>query len=66
MQKMELIFIPAENGMIKVYIYGFLAGGYGKVFATYRDFVVSSKGYNKRRTIVKALSKLTDTILKQN
>jgi len=60
---MEIIFIPQKRGTIKVYIYGFHGGsGYGKVFATFEDMVASSKGYNKRRTIIRALSKLYETI----
>jgi len=63
MKKMEMIFIPAEIGMIKVYIYGFQGGsGYGRVFATFEDMVASAKGYNKKRTIVRALSKLYESL----
>lgn len=65
MNKMEFIFIPANNGIIKLYVYGFSGmNAPGKVYATYNDFVVSSKGYNRKRTIVKALSKLHESLAK--
>lgn len=66
MNKFEFIFIPTSNGTIKIYSYGFLGhGSPGKVYATFNDLVVSSKGYNRKRTIVKALSKLNEIMASQ-
>ena len=43
---------------MKIYIYGFANGGAGKVYATLNDVVSSSKGYNKKRTIIRAVERL--------
>ncbi|MCU9612273.1 hypothetical protein OEV98_01690 [Caldibacillus lycopersici] len=64
MKNLEMIFIPSSFGLIKVYSYGFIQpGASGKVYATYNDIVVSSKGYNRKRTIIKALSKLHELVV---
>jgi len=62
MKKMEIILIPSSSGVIKVYIYGF-GNGYGKVYATLNEVVATSKGYNVKRTILKALSKLNQSLI---
>lgn len=57
-----MMILPYHSGVIKVYIYNFLQSkGRVKVYATIDDRVVSCTGYNKKRTIVKALSKLYKT-----
>jgi hypothetical protein len=65
MHKMEVLFIPSSSGIIKIYIYGFIKGSAGKVYATLNDVVSSSKGYNKKRTIIKAVSKLHQSLSNQ-
>ncbi|WAA11119.1 hypothetical protein [Fervidibacillus albus] len=59
MKNYEIMMLPHGSGVVKVYIYNFLESkGRVKVYASLDDQVVSSTGYNKKRTIVKALSKL--------
>lgn len=58
MHKMEKFVIPTSSGTMKIYIYGFANGGAGKVYAILNDVVSSSKGYNKKRTIIRAVERL--------
>ncbi|WAA13225.1 hypothetical protein [Fervidibacillus halotolerans] len=59
MKKYEMIILPNRSGIVKVYIYNFLQSkGRVKVYASLNEKVVSCTGYNKKRTIIKALSKL--------
>ncbi|MBS4198772.1 hypothetical protein KHA93_03790 [Bacillus sp. FJAT-49732] len=60
----EMIFIPTNYGMIKIYIYGFKPyGSWGQVVASMNDLSVNAKGYNRKRTIVKALALLNESLL---
>lgn len=62
----EMIFLPSDVGMIKVYIYGFRHyGGQGRVFAALNDINVTIKGNNRNKAIVKALAKLHDSLLER-
>ncbi|MCM3572971.1 MULTISPECIES: hypothetical protein [Mesobacillus] len=64
--KMEMIFIPAKNGQIKVFVYGFNhLGTWGNAVAVFNDESVSAKGFNKKRTIVHSLAKLHRSLLKK-
>lgn len=66
MKKFEVLFIPSNYGLIKVYIYGFNPiGGLGKVYAMVDDIVVSCKGTKRKKTIVQALVKLHECLMKQ-
>src|SRR5690606_24782262 len=62
--RFENIFIPTNTGMIKVYIYGFQPyGSWGQVTASMNDLCVNVKGYNRKRTIVKALASLNESLI---
>ncbi|MBS4217932.1 hypothetical protein KHA96_06300 [Bacillus sp. FJAT-49711] len=62
--RFEVIFIPANSGMIKIYIYGFKPyGSWGRVFAAMNDISINVKGYNRKRTIIKALAQLNESLL---
>lgn len=64
MKKFEIILMPTPIGLCKIYVYGFLqAGSRGKVFATLNEITVSSTGYHRNRTIIKAVEDLYQTIL---
>ncbi len=60
----EAIFLPTKSGVIKIYIYGFKPrGSWGQVFATKNGITVNVKGYNRRKTIIRSLTKLNDSLL---
>ncbi|MCJ8006087.1 hypothetical protein ACFFF5_04855 [Lederbergia wuyishanensis] len=60
----EMIFIPTNSGMVKIYIYGFKPyGSWGHIIASMNGLSVNTKGYNRKRTIVKALALLNESIL---
>jgi hypothetical protein len=64
--RMEMIFIPAKNGYIKVFVYGFnRLGTWGNAVAVFNGESVSAKGFNKKRTIVHSLAKLHRSLLKK-
>jgi hypothetical protein len=66
MNSFEMMLIPSNYGMIKVYIYGFYPPkGMGKVYASLDDTVVSCKGTCKKKTIIRALSKLNEILSNQ-
>lgn len=58
MHKMEVLMVPTTAGLMKIYIYGFQNGGAGKVYATLNQRVNTSKGYNKRLAIIRAVERL--------
>lgn len=64
--RMEMIFIPAKNGYIKVYVYGFSnLGTWGNAVAEFNGVTVTAKGFNKKRTIVRSISKLHESLVKK-
>lgn len=64
--RMEIIFIPSKDGMIKVFIYGFFnLGTWGKAVAELKGVAVTANGFSKKRTIVRALTKLHETLIKK-
>lgn len=64
--RMELIFIPAKNGYIKVFVNGFSnLGTLGNAVAEYKGVAVTAKGFNKKRTIVRSIAKLHESLVKQ-
>ncbi|UYM81927.1 hypothetical protein OF848_16795 [Heyndrickxia coagulans] len=64
-ERMDRIFIPAEAGYIKIYVFGFLRdSAWGQVFAEYNGLTVVVKGYNRKKTIIRALTKLHESLLK--
>lgn len=64
--RMEMIFIPAKNGYIKVYVYGFSnLGTWGNAVAVFNGVTVTAKGFNKKRTIVRSISKLHESLVRK-
>ncbi|HAQ07666.1 MAG TPA: hypothetical protein DCR24_09160 [Bacillus bacterium] len=64
--KMEMMFIPAKNGYIKVFIYGFSnLGTWGNAVAVFNGIAVTAKGFNKKRTIVRSIAKLHESLVKK-
>ncbi|MET3698170.1 hypothetical protein SAMN05877753_10826 [Bacillus oleivorans] len=64
--KMEVLVLPNVNGTIKVWIYGYQrAGDFGKAIAVYGNTVVTAKGYNRKKTIVRSLTKLNQLLIDQ-
>lgn len=64
--RMEMIFIPAKNGYIKVFVYGFnRLGTWGNAVAVFNGESATAKGFNKKRTIVHSLAKLHTLIVKK-
>ncbi|RLQ90602.1 hypothetical protein [Falsibacillus albus] len=63
-EQMELILLPIEQGLIKIYVYGFNSkGAWGRVYAELNESNISIKGYHRKKTIIKALSKLNEKLL---
>ena len=59
----EIIYLPSKMGMIKVYMYGFHKNGEpGRVFVMLNDLKVNGKGTNKKKTLIRTLSKLNELI----
>lgn len=64
--RMEMIFIPAKNGYIKVFVYGFnRLGTWGNAVAVFNGESATAKGFNKKRTIVHSLAKLNRSLVKK-
>jgi hypothetical protein len=64
--RMEMIFIPAKNGYIKVFVYGFNhLGTWGNAVAVFNGEHATAKGFNKKRTIVHAIAKLHRSLVKK-
>lgn len=62
--RMEVLFLPSNTGMIKIFIYGFLSdGAWGRVYASLNDVTVVEKGYNRKKTIIQSLTKLHNSLL---
>ncbi|MGE8206708.1 hypothetical protein ACQKP0_19545 [Heyndrickxia sp. NPDC080065] len=62
--QMDVIFLPADKGMIKIYAYGFSpAGSWGQVFTEYNNITVTVKGYHRKKTIIRCLSRLNESLL---
>ncbi|HEY4553366.1 MAG TPA: hypothetical protein VIG80_09245 [Bacillaceae bacterium] len=65
--KYEAIFLPTKTGLVKIYIYGFKPyGSWGQVFASINNVSVNMKGYNRKKTIIRALAKLNESLLNKN
>jgi hypothetical protein len=65
-RSMEMIFIPAKNGYIKVFIHGFSnLGTWGNAIAEFNGISAAAKGFNKKRTIVRSIAKLHESLLKK-
>ncbi|MDZ5470595.1 hypothetical protein SM124_02415 [Bacillus sp. 31A1R] len=63
-QTMELLILPSLSGLIKVHIYGFREQReWGQVFAELNGTVVSAKGYHRKKTIIRTLAKLNESLL---
>ncbi|RSD28304.1 hypothetical protein EJA10_07025 [Mesobacillus subterraneus] len=64
--QVEMIFIPAKNGYIKVFVYGFTnLGTWGSAIAEFNGLSVSAKGFNKKRTVVRSITKLHESLVKK-
>ncbi|WP_335870417.1 hypothetical protein [Bacillus sp. 2205SS5-2] len=62
----EMVILPTDYGDIKVFIYGFQPfGAWGHVVAQYKGSTVTSKGYNRRRTIIRSLSMLHHSLVNE-
>ncbi|MBS4177304.1 hypothetical protein [Lederbergia citrea] len=60
----EAIFLPSKSGIVKIFIYGFQPyGSWGQVFASMNDMSVNVKGYNRKKTIIRAIAKLNESLL---
>lgn len=65
--RIEMIFIPAKNGYIKIFIYGFSnLGTWGNAVAEFNGITVSAKGFNKKRTIVRSIAKLHESLMRKD
>ncbi|GER68121.1 hypothetical protein BpJC7_27770 [Weizmannia acidilactici] len=64
-ERMDMFFIPAKEGYIKIYVYGFLHdSSWGQVFTEYNGLTVVVKGYNRKKTIIRSLTKMHESLLK--
>lgn len=65
--RVELIYLPTDSGVVKIYIYGFKPfGAWGQVFASMNDVSVNVKGFNRKKTIIRSLTVLNESLLKLN
>lgn len=65
-KRMEFWNLPSSQGMIKVWVYGFQhAGDFGRAIAVSDNITVTTKGYNRKKTIVRSLAKLHQVLLDQ-
>ncbi|HWO74879.1 MAG TPA: hypothetical protein VNM69_03055 [Bacillus sp. (in: firmicutes)] len=64
--KMEVLVLPTVNGTVKVWVYGYQrAGDFGKAIAVYGSTAVTAKGYNRKKTIIRSLTKLNQLLIDQ-
>ncbi|GIN89965.1 hypothetical protein J6TS1_03840 [Siminovitchia terrae] len=60
----EAVFLPSKSGVIKIYIYGFKPyGSWGEVHTSMNGVSVSVRGYNRKKTIIRSLKKLNESLL---
>jgi hypothetical protein len=65
--KYEALFLPTKSGVIKIYIYGFKPhGSWGQVFTSINGVSVNVKGYHRKKTIIRSLEKLNESLLNIN
>lgn len=65
--RMEMIFIPAKNGYLKIFVYGFnQLGMWGNAVAVFKGTSATAKGFNKKRTIVHSIAKLHKSLEKKS
>lgn len=63
---MDIYILPNASGNVKIWVYGYQRkGDFGRVVAVYGRAVVTAKGYNRKRTIIKAVSKLNQLLSDQ-
>jgi hypothetical protein len=63
-QRIEMIFVPAKNGYIKVFVYGFSnLGTWGSSIAEFNGVSAAAKGFSKKRTIVRSIAKLHESLV---
>ncbi|MGE6258562.1 hypothetical protein ACQKCU_11810 [Heyndrickxia sporothermodurans] len=63
-EHMDVIFLPTEKGTIKIYAYGFSpSGSWGQVFTEYNNITVTVKGYHKKKSIIRSLTRLNESLL---
>lgn len=66
-KQMEIIILPSSNGIIKVHIYGFQHyGAWGQVFAELNGTIATAKGYHRKKVVIRALTKLHESLLNQD
>ena len=60
----EALFLPTKSGVIKIYIYGFKPyGSWGNVITSMNTVSVNVKVYNRKKTIIRSLEKLNESLL---
>lgn len=63
-EHMEMIFLPAASGLVKIYVYGFKPqGSWGEVTAEANGVTVQIKGGNRRKAIIRSLARLNESLL---
>jgi hypothetical protein len=66
-QQMEVFFLPSTAGLIKIYINGFKPyDSRGQVNAILNDVTISIKGHHRKKTVVRALASLHESLLNKN
>jgi|GEM_PF-6074264 hypothetical protein len=59
MKSFEMMFIPTNSGLMKIYIYALdRKNSRMKVYAELHDQLESATGYNKKKTVASAIEKL--------
>ncbi|CAM3685983.1 hypothetical protein [Mesobacillus zeae] len=65
-KRMEIGWIPIKTGKIKIRVYGFAAAGTeGTVTAELNGVTTAARGYIRKRTIIRAISKLHYSLQKK-
>jgi hypothetical protein len=65
--KYEAFFFPTKEGLLKIHAYGFNpTGSWGEVYATLNEDTICVKGFNRHKTIMRAVKTKLDMTENQN
>lgn len=63
-ENLDIIYFPTEKGVLKIFSYGFSpSGAWGQVYTEYNNITVTVKGYSRKKSIIRSLTKLNESLL---
>ncbi len=63
-KQMDIMIVPTETGNVKIFSYGFIPlGSRGQVYIDYNGVTISVKGYHRKKAIIRAITRLNESLL---